>query len=188
MYMLNKQRVIKSVLAAALLSAGTMATAATTVPGGTVHFTGQIVNAACAVSAGSTDQTVNLGQYRTANFTAVGDRSGTVPFKIQLQDCDTSVSTQASVAFSGTADSTDTTVLNVGNISGGASGSASGVGIEIADQLGKVLTPNGSVYSTAQNLIDGVNVLNFTARYKSTAAAVTPGQADADATFTMQYN
>ncbi|MBJ2097896.1 fimbrial protein, partial [Serratia ureilytica] len=101
--MLNKQRVIKTVLAAALLSAGTMATAATTVPGGTVHFTGQIVNAACAVSAGSTDQTVNLGQYRTANFKAVGDYSGAVPFKIQLQDCDTSVSTQASVAFSGTA-------------------------------------------------------------------------------------
>ncbi|WP_307777051.1 type 1 fimbrial major subunit FimA [Serratia ureilytica] len=186
--MLNKQRVIKSVLAAALLSAGTMATAATTVPGGTVHFTGQIVNAACAVSAGSTDQTVNLGQYRTANFKAVGDRSGAVPFKIQLQDCDTSVSTQASVAFSGTAVSSDADVLAVSNISGGASGSASGVGIEIGDHTGKVLPPNGSVFSTAQTLIDGVNVLNFTARYKATAASVTPGQADADATFTMQYN
>lgn len=187
--MLNKHRVIKSVVGLALLSAGSMATAATTtIPGGTVHFTGQIVNAACAVSAGSSDQTVNLGQYRTANFKAVGDRSGAVPFKIQLLDCDTSVSETASVAFSGTAESTDTTVLSVSNISGGTSGSASGVGIEIGDDNGKVLSPNGSVYSTAKNLVDGVNELNFTARYKATVATVTPGQADADATFTMQYN
>lgn len=186
--MLNKKRVIKSVLSAALLSVGTMATAATTVPGGTVHFTGQIVNAACAVSAGSSNQTVNMGQYRTANFKAVGDRTGSVPFKIQIQDCDTSVATQASVAFSGTAESSDANVLAVSNISGGASGSASGVGIEISDHTGKVLTPNGSVYSTAQTLNDGVNVMNFTARYKSIAANVTPGQADSDATFTMQYN
>ncbi|MBJ2097904.1 fimbrial protein, partial [Serratia ureilytica] len=84
--------------------------------------------------------------------------------------------------------SSDANVLAVSNISGGASGSASGVGIEIGDHTGKVLTPNGSVFSTAQTLIDGVNVLNFTARYKATAASVTPGQADADATFTMQYN
>lgn len=187
--MLNKQRVIKSVLAAALLSAGTMATAATTVPGGTVHFTGQIVNAACAVSAGSNNQTINLGQYRTANFDKVGAYSGEKNFSIQLEDCDTSVSTQASVAFSGTAASGDSTVLAVSNISGGGvSGAAGGVGIEIRDSTTKVLSPNGSTFSTAQALVDGVNVLNFTARYKSTAATVTPGQADADATFTMQYN
>jgi hypothetical protein len=32
------------------------------VNGGTVHFKGEVVNAACAVDAGSIDQTVQLGQ------------------------------------------------------------------------------------------------------------------------------
>lgn len=184
-----KQRLTHILLGTALLSVGTLASAATTtVMGGTVHFTGQIVNAACAVSAASTNQTVNMGQYRTAFFTGVGVRSNAVPFTINLEDCDTSVSTTASTAFSGSADATDPTVLTTSNISGGAGGAAAGVGIEIADSLGKVLTPNGTVFSTPQKLIDGANVLSFTARYKSTKASVTPGEADANATFTMQYN
>jgi major type 1 subunit fimbrin (pilin) len=185
--MLNKQRVFKSVLGLALLSAGTMASAAI-VTGGTVHFTGQIVNAACAVSADSANQTVNMGQYRTAHFTSVGTRSNAVPFTIKLEDCDTSVSTQASTAFSGSANATDPTVLTVSNTSGGASGTASGVGIEISDRIDQVLKPDGANFSNAQTLIDGANVLAFNARYKSVAAVVTPGQANADATFTMQYN
>ena len=70
--MLNKQRLVMSVVALAVLSASQLSMAATTVTGGTVHFTGRIVNAACAVSADSTDQTVNMGQYRTAFFNAKG--------------------------------------------------------------------------------------------------------------------
>lgn len=69
--MLNKQRLVMSVVALAVLSASQLSMAAT-VTGGTVHFTGRIVNAACAVSADSTDQTVNMGQYRTAFFDAKG--------------------------------------------------------------------------------------------------------------------
>ena len=43
------------------------------VNGGTVHFKGELVNAACSVNTDSSEQTVNLGQYRTAKFTKVGD-------------------------------------------------------------------------------------------------------------------
>jgi len=164
------------------------ASPAITAPGGTVHFRGDIVNAACAVSPKSADQIVQLGQYRTANFKAVGDKSNTIPFTINLQDCDSTVAAAAMVSFSGSVDDTDATVLSVSNIrDGGVSGAASGVGIEIADQQGKVLTPNTGTFSAPKTLNDGDNVLNFTARYKSTLAAVTPGRADADATFTMQY-
>lgn len=185
--MLNKKCLINSALGLVLLSAGTVASAAT-VTGGTVHFTGQIVNAACAVSADSVDQTVKMGQFRTANFTAVGTRSNAVPFTIKLEDCDSSVSTTAAASFYGNLDAVDPTVLTISNIAGGAAGTASGVGIELSDHTGKVLKPDGSVFSTAQNLVDGSNVLNFTARYKSTTGSVTPGEADADATFKMQYN
>ncbi|MBN3214367.1 fimbrial protein, partial [Pectobacterium brasiliense] len=50
-----------------------------------------------------------------------------------------------------------------------------------------VLTPNGAVYSAPQTLNDGSNVLAFNARYKATQATTTPGAADADATFTIDY-
>lgn len=185
--MLNKQRLIKSVLALTVLSVSGLSAAATTVTGGTVHFTGTIVNAACAVSANSTNQTVNMGQYRSAFFTAVGKKSGGVPFSIKLEDCDTTISKKASVSFSGLTTSDNVTALATSNIGGGSAGAATGVGIQITDHLGQVLKPDGSVFSTAQNLVDGVNVLNFSANYISTRAAVTPGAADADATFMMQY-
>ncbi len=84
----------------------------TTVNGGTVHFKGDVVNAACAVDAGSIDQTVQMGQVRSAKLATAGSTSSAVGFNIQLNDCDTSVSTKASVAFSGTAvDTTNNTVL-----------------------------------------------------------------------------
>ncbi|MBU5412441.1 type 1 fimbrial major subunit FimA [Serratia ureilytica] len=190
-----KNHFFNILIATSLFSTGSMALAADNDPveppvlvqGGAVHFKGEIVNAACAVGAESINQTINLGQYRTANFKAVGDKTGLVPFTIKLQDCDTAVATSAAVAFSGNADASDNSVLATSNIGGGASDAASGVGIEIADNKGKILAPNGGDFSTAQTLNDGSNVLYFTARYKATSTTVTPGQADADATFTMKY-
>ncbi|OAT37981.1 type 1 fimbrial major subunit FimA [Proteus myxofaciens] len=186
--MSKRNLLAKTAVAVAILSLSSLASAATTVNGGKVHFTGQIVNAACAVSADSTNQTINMGQYRTALFDAVGKTSGKINFSINLEDCDTTVSENASASFSGVSDSNDKTVLAISNISGGASGAASGVGIELLDHTGKVLVPDGSVYSTAKKLIDGSNTLDFSARYKSTLAQVNPGQADSDVTFRIQYD
>ncbi|WP_429170581.1 hypothetical protein [Aeromonas rivipollensis] len=62
----------KSLLAmAVVLSSGMSLNAfaaepATIVTGGTVYFNGEVVNAACAVSSDSLDQTVYLDQVRTA--------------------------------------------------------------------------------------------------------------------------
>lgn len=183
-----RKLLLGTLIGASMLSSGFVAAETATVSGGTVHFTGQIVNAACAVSTNSSDQTVNLGQYRTANFTDVGAYSSKVPFTIKLEDCDTAVSTTAAVAFNGSADATDNTVLSTSNITTGGAGAAIGVGIEISDSKGIVLSPNGSTFSTPLTLTNGNgNTLNFSARYKSTLASVTAGQADADATFTMQY-
>lgn len=193
---MRTHHLVKALLAASLLASGAGAMAAGPAPaastttrtnGGVVHFKGQIVNAACAVSADSSDQTVQLGQYRSAKFKAVGDKSGAVPFNIKLQDCDSTVSTKASVTFAGPSDGIDPSVLAVSNIGGGAGGAASGVGIEISDSQGVVMSPNSGAYSSPQTVSDGVTLLPLTARYKSTLAAVTPGEADADATFTLQY-
>ena len=155
------------------------------VNGGTVHFKGELVNAACSVNTDSSEQTVNLGQYRTAKFTKVGDTTSNIPFNIELNDCDPLVAKTAAVAFTGQIDATDKTLLAV--TSGNNDNTAKGVGIEILDNKSSVLTPDGATFSAAQNLIEGTNTLQFTARYKSTAATTEPGQANADATFVMKY-
>ena len=50
------------VLSALSLSSAAALADTTTVNGGTIHFKGEVVNAACAVDAGSVDQTVQLMQ------------------------------------------------------------------------------------------------------------------------------
>ncbi|HEY1843356.1 MAG TPA: type 1 fimbrial major subunit FimA [Buttiauxella sp.] len=156
-----------------------------TVNGGTIHFKGELVNAACSVSTQSDGQIVKLGQYRTAAFTKAGDTSAQIPFTIVLNDCDSTVAATASAAFSGQSDAVDPTLLAVASGDNGTT--ATGVGIQILDRASKVLSPDGATFSTAQNLNDGTNTLPFTARYKATAATATAGQANADATFVMKY-
>ncbi len=133
-----KHKLMTSTIASLMFVAGAAVAADPTpvsVSGGTIHFEGKLVNAACAVSTKSADQTVTLGQYRTASFTTT----------------------------------------------------ATGVGIEILDNTSSPLKPDGATFSAKQSLVEGTNTLRFTARYKATAAATTPGQANADATFIMKY-
>ncbi len=103
---------------------------------------------------------------------------------IQLDDCDTSVATKASVAFSGTSvDTTNTSVLALQN---SAAGSATNVGVQILDKTGTPLALDGASFSAATTLNDGTNIIPFQARYYATGAA-TAGTANADATFKVQY-
>ncbi|HAT1680515.1 TPA: fimbrial protein [Klebsiella oxytoca] len=178
-----KIKILAIVVLSALSSTAALADA-TTVNGGTVHFKGEVVNAACAVDAGSVDQTVQLGQVRSAKLATAGSTSSAVGFNIQLDDCDTSVSTKASVAFSGTAvDTTNTTVLA---LQSSAAGNATNVGVQILDSKGTPLALDGATFSSAATLINGTNIIPFQARYYATGAA-TAGTANADATFKVQY-
>lgn len=156
----------------------------TTVNGGAVHFKGEIVNAACAVDAGSVDQTVQLGQVRSAKLSKEGNTSTAVGFNIQLNDCDTSVAQKAFVAFSGTAvDANNNSVLA---LQSSAAGGATNVGVQILDKTGTPLALDGASFSAATTLNDGTNIIPFQARYYATGAA-TAGTANADATFKVQY-
>lgn len=138
-------------------------TTPTTVNGGTVHFKGEVVNAACAVDAGSVDQTVQLGQVRTASLKQTGATSSAVGFNIQLNDCDTSVATKAAVAFLGTAiDSAHPKVLA---LQSSAAGSATNVGVQILDRTGNELTLDGATFSAQTTLNNGTNTIPFQARY-----------------------
>lgn len=183
---MKRKLMTSSVIASLMLVAGAAVAAdPVSVSGGTVHFEGELVNAACAVSTQSSDQVVTLGQYRTASFAAVGDTTAQIPFTIVLNDCDPKVAATAAVAFSGQTDLINNNLLAVS--SSDNSTTAGGVGIEILDNTSTALKPDGATFSTAQALVEGTNTLRFSARYKATATSATPGQANADATFIMKY-
>lgn len=178
--------IVISLAASMMLFSGlAQARAPVVIPGGNIHFEGELVQIACAISVQSNSQTVAMGQYHTTLFSNVGDTTPPVPFTLTVNDCDRSVATQASVAFAGKADNVDPTLLA---LTAGASGtSATGIAIEILDSNSETLKPDGATYSVAQNLASGSNTLQFAARYKATAAEVTPGSANADTMFIMKY-
>lgn len=175
-----------AVITMSVLSLGSLAANAATVSvqGGDVHFRGSVVNAACAVSADTINQTVQMGQVRAADLSAKGDVSDAKDFQIKLLDCDTSVASTAAFAFSGVAiDSANPTVLA---LQGSAAGAAKNVGVQILDYRKQALNLDGATFSSASTLINGTNVIPFQARYYATGAAAA-GTADADATFKIQY-
>ncbi len=187
---------VVGVLSALSLTVSMAHAATTTVNGGTVHFKGEVVDAACAVDAGSVDQTVQLGQVKASTLAAQGDTSSAVGFNIQLDDCDITTATKASIAFAGvtatgtttdsTGASTSTSYPDVLALQSSSAGSAANVGIQILDSTGSALKLDGATFSTAKTLVNGTNTLPFQARYYALGAAQA-GTANADATFQVQY-
>ena len=70
-----KTKTLLAVAVAAVLPAGS-AFAATT-SGGTVNFSGKVVTSACAISAGSANIDVDMGEVRTATLAAAGSEAST---------------------------------------------------------------------------------------------------------------
>jgi len=179
--------VLCAALAPAFVSAATIVT-----PGGQVHFVGEVVNGTCAVDAGSVDQTVQLGQVRANGLTQVGDFSQNVGFNIVLKDCAPgaedgkggTLPTTAAIIFSGvTAGTANTNILA---LQSSAAGGASNVGVQVLDRAGQPVTFDGSTASASTTLAEGTNTIPFQARYAAFGQA-TAGTANADATFTVQY-
>lgn len=158
--------------------------AGTSVNGGVINFTGDVVSAACAVSPNSTSMSVNMGQVRIADFGSVAgtESASKTPFVIQLDDCDTTTSTTASVSFNGVVFPSNPNALAAGQ----GPGAATGVGIQIFDKSGKKVTFNSA--SDAVTLTDGTNYIPFQAGFVSTSDSPTPGNANTSAIFQVTYS
>ncbi|MGY4106321.1 fimbrial protein [Aeromonas encheleia] len=177
----------KSLLAVAVvLSSGISLNAfavPTTVTGGTVYFNGEVVNAACAVSSDSMDQTVYLDQVRTAAFNSMADAPANQPesFEIKLVDCDTTVQATAAVSFTGSTVAGKSSVL--ANSAG--AGGAQGVGLMLMGPDGATLEINTGVPSSQVTLVDGTTIIPLTVDYISTSTVVTPGPVSSVANFNV---
>ncbi len=155
----------------------------TAVSGGTINFEGRVVDAACSIAADSMDQTVVLSQVRTAKLSTAGETAGQkTPFSIQLEDCDTTVSTNASIVFNGSQDSD--LAGSLANLAG--AGSASNVALKLYDSEGNELAVGDQ--SAAAELIDGSNTIPFSVDYVATKEAATAGKVSATATFNVIYS
>lgn len=181
----------KSLLAVAVVLSSGMSMSAfaidppTIVTGGTVYFDGEVVNAACAVSSDSMDQTVYLDQVRTAAFNSTADVPANQPenFEIKLVDCDTTVQATAAVSFTGSTVASKPSVL--ANTAG--AGGAQGVGLVLMGPDGAPLEINTGVPSATVTLVDGTTVIPLSVDYISTSTVVTPGPVASVANFNVHY-
>ncbi|MGR7122251.1 fimbrial protein [Klebsiella aerogenes] len=152
------------------------------IAGGIIHLKGQVTAGACAVGPDSLDKTVVMGQVRSYQFSGVGSWASPVPFTLQLVDCSTAVSQQVGMMFSGVTEGKDPLVFSAGS----GNSAAKGVGIGIFDSQGELIVPNASPRHFTP-LTQGTMVLPFTARYRATSRAVTPGEASTVVNFSLYY-
>lgn len=140
-----------------------------------------LVSNACSVSAGSANQTVNLGTWAVKQFVETPQPLPLIRFTINLVDCGPAA-TGVKVTFNGIPDNNNNQLFKLN-----AGSTASRVGVAILDRNRTRIPPGGTSLST-QLTSNATNVpLVFYAQYVSTGGAVTAGSANADATFTMEY-
>lgn len=149
---------------------------------GQINLTGAITDDACTiVNTVTSPLSVKLGTYGSNEFKAAGDSTARMSFKIALTACPAAAKS-AAVNFDGTPDDTNGSLLKLTQ----DTGVATGVGIQFYDNAGTEIALRSA--SKSYPLATGDNNLPFSAAYKSTAAAVTAGPANAVANFSIIYN
>ncbi|ECA8972704.1 TPA: fimbrial protein [Salmonella enterica] len=174
---------------------------------GTVHFRGEVVDSTCEVTPETRDQVVDLGKVNRTTFANVGDLAAPTQFSIDLQECPETYKT-ATVRFDGVEDEHGDGNLKIGtpidnsgdaaaginpsNNSGDYTGTeptaiaAGGVAIRLFNRADN--SPLGLYNdSTPATISNGTASMKFIARYVSTIKDVTPGTANADSQFTVEY-
>lgn len=170
------------VIAATLATAVSMNVSAAT--SGTINFQGSVINATCQIATASDNQTIQLPQALSSDFTGAnqaGLGSTIVPFQITLTGCDTATPGTVAVGFNFTPAAGYNDVIN-------NTGTATGIGLRIHDSQNKTIAMTGTdFHTTPQSLASGDVVFNLDAEYYSTAATVTPGTVLATATIEVTY-
>ncbi|QLA06301.1 fimbrial protein [Enterobacter ludwigii] len=149
---------------------------------GTINVTGIIQDNTCIVSPASASQTVDMGRVANKDFYQAGDTLSPVQFTIELEACG-NAATSVSVSFNGTPDNMNPDLLGINQ--GG--GSANGLALAILDDTRTQIPLKSLSKQYALNAENVINSLVFYAQYVATSTPVTPGQANASATFTLYY-
>ncbi|WP_321158367.1 fimbrial protein, partial [Providencia stuartii] len=174
-----------SILKKSLVTLG-VALAVTTSPAvfasGTIEFTGEITDLACAVDSSSQNLTVDLGKVSSKSLATAGQVAGLKDFTIKLIDCPANA--KVTVRFGGTRDNNDRDILQIAQ----TTGQATQVGIALFE---KDATTQIKLFDDSK-LVEFTNAagdsveLDYVARYKATGTA-TAGSANGTAIYSIQY-
>lgn len=174
-----------------MMAAGSaMAAGATPAPlteiGGQIKFTGQVTNAACTVDVNSNNQDIDLGGVNPTQVAKGKGLQNERPFTIQLDKCSVDSYSTVSFVFNGQPPSTsEPTVL--GNHVG--SGGATGVGVQLKDMDGKVITISGAAVDSGakMQLVPDTNIASFSAGLIGFEDTVGVGPVETETTFMVHY-
>lgn len=144
---------------------------------------GTIVAESCDIDSTTQNQTIHIGDFSSGVFKNVGDTSEWKQFNIKLNNCTAGIS-QSTIAFSGTTDASDPSLLALSDTSGGG-GMAHGVGIELLDNNMNTIAINST--DNTYPITQENNDLAFRLRYKATSVPVTPGNASSVLYFDVSY-
>ena len=184
------------IFAGIALAAVSMNSFAAEMNAGTIHFTGEIIEPSCTIEGDNgTDSTIPLGTYPKSVFTEVGKETTYMPFTITLANCPLKSDGLPAVqlTFNGPTTLTGTnTLLDVSKITTTGDTAATGIGVAVSpagkdDQLITMDGAEGQVYIELATKSSDTIQADFNARYKSFAAEVTAGPADADMTVNILY-
>lgn len=144
-------------------------------------LTGRIISKTCDVASDSTDQTVDMGDVDNRQFSQAGAMASPVTFAIHFTHCG-SLAKSMGLGFWGTQTPQNNNILAMDP------GSAANVGIALYNADGSTVPLNPDLTLPQYALTPGIdNTLSFRARYVALSSPVTPGIANATATFTIEW-
>ncbi|CAI1095381.1 fimbrial protein [Serratia proteamaculans] len=149
--------------------------------GGRVNMQGAIIDTACAIAAGSREQTIDMDAVPVGNIARDG-QGNTRPFTIELTNCTLERPTpnlpdwkQFQVTFDGDVD---------GDLFG-VSGEAKGVGLKIIDSQGNVAIPGSPL--PFNEIITTRMLLNYTIKLVSNNKPLHAGRYFSSVRFKLDY-
>lgn len=185
----------RNIITTALILSPLLMVSHTFAADGTVHYRGEITDAACEVKGGTTDQYVDLGKISKGTFEAAGDLSGPQRFDIELVNCPATYNL-VGIKFSGPEASNNAGDLAIGDpVETNSPGDYTGQGTALAAENVAIRIYNRGDMSqlelednSTKVAIDAGNAtIPFVARYIALSNNVTPGTANANAQFTVEY-
>lgn len=143
-----------------------------------IELRGNVVDFSCYVETADENKTVQLGTWPTKQLRTAGSTTQSMPFTLKLNGCPPGA---ASITFSGKQASGNPGLLALIDTSG-----ATNVAVELLDK-DKTRLPLEQASQDVAVDANGNAVLTFFANYIALADNPQPGQANADATFMINY-
>lgn len=145
-----------------------------------INITGNVIAAPCTVNNNNSNLNVNLGNtIQASDLANAGSGTGLTPFNISLAACPSGTS-NVKVTFTGTADTTTTTMYK-------NTGSATNIAVELSEQGSGTLLSNNSTL-TQPVLADKTVTYALNARAYTAVGSVMPGNISSVVQANFTYN